>query len=187
MDPHEEILSEPIEEKEESKAFRLFKRIALFCVALFLLMLMLTYFLQGNVFDILQGRVVSVSLDDTLQAPLPNGERVLFTQAAYDNLTQYYFANQDAEFKVCMTGEKINNAYQVTGMYVPVTSFRSPISVHARLCDQTTILALHTHPYKRCISSRQDKISNDAFQQVSPQGISAVMCEPNRFHFFGYE
>ena len=68
---------------------------------------------------------------------------------------------------------------------MPKAFGQSVSHVSAELCNSNTIVALHSHPYKRCIFSEQDIKSYEAARQINPDAIIGLMCEADRFGFYG--
>jgi len=171
------------EDLEEVKKYPLIRKIILFISAIFLLFILLTYFLPGNIFSILEGKLESEKLSDFV-IELDSG-RVVFPPIIYEELQQIYLDNQKTEVKVCLIGEKVNNNYYISDLEIPVTLSQSVFSVSAQPCTKDAIISMHTHPYPRCLESEQDHTSHQNFKEINPEGLSALMCEPDRFNFFG--
>jgi hypothetical protein len=170
---------------EEDKPNRL-KKIYLGIISIFMLLLMITYVLPGyHLFYILSGQIVSTKVID-YKANLKFGGSVIFDPQVYETLKTYYLANQKTEFKICLLGDKADNNYYVSDLYIPKTYSQTFQSVRAELCNEETIITLHTHPFLRCIFSNQDIRSYKVFKTVNPNGISGLMCSEDRFTFYGY-
>lgn len=168
---------------EESKIKSFIKKLSLFLIFLFLLYLFLSIFLFGfNIFSILEGRVESNKLD-SFKVDFKNGS-VIFNEDVYSQLKQIYLTTQKNEFKVCLTGYKKDLNYFVDGLYIPKTFEQTFNSVEAQICDDKTIISLHSHPFKRCLFSSQDIQNFNYFRKINPDGIIGLMCEVDRFTFY---
>ncbi len=162
------------------------EKLILVLSGVFLVLLVISYFVPGNIFYILEGRLVSERLNADFSINLKNGGRVVFEKPAYEKLKEFYFSEQKNEFKACLLGKKEGKDYFVFDLYLPKTFGQSVSHVSAELCSKDTIISLHTHPYKRCIFSEQDIKSYEAVRQVNPEAIIGLMCEADRFGFYGY-
>ena len=183
----EEIVKEAIleEPEEESKLKRILKRVFLAIIGLFMLFLILSYFLPGyHLLSLLEGRIVSATLQSDHTVPLKAGGKVIFVPEVYEELKQIYLSIQKTEFKVCLQGEKRGDAYHIKNIYVPETYERSFRHVSAELCDESTIIPLHSHPFMRCLFSAQDIRSYRAFRRINPEAMTGLMCAVDRFSFY---
>jgi xanthine/uracil/vitamin C permease (AzgA family) len=188
MDVEDDLKNAKIEIKEidEEEELRKLKRKKIFIAILgiFMAVLVITYLVPGSyVLSILEGQVTSYKLNSDLTIDLKNGDKIIFDNSTYEQLKQMYFAEQRSEFKACLEGYKENSNYLVTGLYVPETLSQSFSHVTANLCNNSTIISLHTHPYMHCIFSYQDIQGLDAVRKVNPDAIIGLMCETNRFNF----
>jgi len=188
MDVEDDLKNAKIEIKkvDEEEELRNLKRKKIFIAILgiFLVVLLITYLVPGSyVLSILEGQVTSYKLNSDLTIDLKNGGKIIFDNSTYEQLKQMYFAEQRSEFKACLEGYKENSNYLVTGLYVPETLSQSFSHVTADLCNNSTIISLHTHPYMHCIFSYQDIRGLDAVRKVNPDAIIGLMCETNRFNF----
>jgi|SRR3989344_2225620 len=184
------MMSGNIEDKfneEESKLHKAIKRIFIIIMALFLIMLILTYLVPGNnILSILEGRFVSVPIEEDFTANLDNGGKVVFSSSVYEELKQIYLKEQKNEFKVCLVGNKILDRYYITELRTPKTISQDVFSVYAEQCSKETLIPLHSHPFKHCIFSSQDIKSYELFKEINKDAIIGLMCEPARFNFYGY-
>jgi xanthine/uracil/vitamin C permease (AzgA family) len=172
-----------VDEEEELRNLKR-KKIFIAILGIFLVVLLITYLVPGSyVLSILEGQVTSYKLNSDLTIDLKNGGKIIFDNSTYEQLKQMYFAEQRSEFKACLEGYKENSNYLVTGLYVPETLSQSFSHVTADLCNNSTIISLHTHPYMHCIFSYQDIRGLDAVRKVNPDAIIGLMCETNRFNF----
>lgn len=166
----ENYQEEEIEEKPS-----LFKKIFVVIIAVFLLVLMLSYFTLFNIHDILEGLVGSHKIqDDKIYF---SNKTISFENNTYNKLLEIYDKNPDKEFKVCLTG-KYDINYFVYDLYIPETYEQQPSEVISETCD--SIISLHSHPRLFCIPSQQDF---KTFKQEKSD-LMLVMCEKDRFTIY---
>ena len=166
----EDYQEEEIEEKPS-----LFRKIFVIIIAVFLLILMLSYFTLYGVRDILEGLVGSHKIqDDKIYF---SDKTISFENNTYNRLLEIYDRNPDREFKVCLTGEYDTN-YFVYDMYVPKTYEQQPSKVISETCD--SMISLHSHPKMFCIPSQQDF---KTFKEEKSD-LMLVMCEKDRFTIY---
>ncbi len=184
LQEHRELLRPVDELKEPSRAARTIKRILTLCIALFLLMLLLVYFVPGSdLLSILEGKTASDVVKD-YRVQLSDGRAVIFHEEVFDQLQQLYLDNQEQEFSACLFGLKQDQIYTVTGLLLPRTYEQNVFHVRADLCPKETLIALHSHPYKHCIFSEADINYYKSFANINKDGLIGVMCEPERFGFY---
>lgn len=184
LELHRELLR-PVESRPEpSASARFFKRIMTLGIAAFLILLLLIYFVPGyDLLSILEGKTVSTVADD-YRVTLSDGRIVLFYQDVYAQLQQLYLDNQEYEFSVCLLGSKQDRTYSISGLVQPRTYDQDVFHVRAEMCNKETLIALHSHPYKKCIFSEADIQYYQAFTKINKDGLIGVMCEPSRFGFY---
>jgi proteasome lid subunit RPN8/RPN11 len=73
--------------------------------------------------------------------------------------------------------------YYVIGLYIPKITKQEVYSVRAEICNQETIVSLHSHPPLRCIFSDQDQQSFEYFKSINPDAIYGLMCDKDRMSF----
>lgn len=189
---HKHIQNEALyDTPEESKVRTLFKRFFLFFVGLFLLYLSLTYFGIGpHIMQIFEGQIVSVKLNENFSISVGNQTTVLFEEEVYNELLEYYIAHQRYEFAACFFGNITETGdekrYTLTAMKIPHMYSQSVHRVVSTGCPVETLVSLHTHPYKQCLFSEQDIQSFFVFRDRAPNGLYALLCEEDRFTFYGY-
>ncbi len=191
---------------EESTTVRYLKRAFLFIVGLFLVYLSLTYLGVGPyMLQIFEGQIVSREVNENFTVSIGNQTTIIFEEELYNELLQYYVAHQRYEFAACFFGNRTetraqitetttetNNEattekiYLLTTMEIPHMYSQSVHRVTSTGCPVETLVSLHTHPYKHCLFSEQDINSFFIFQQRAPNGLYALMCEEDRFTFYGY-
>ena len=113
-----------------------------------------------------------------------SGRRIVFDLKVYDSLLQAYFKEQRYEFKACLQGAKHDGDYAVDAIYFPELISQTHTSVVAPLCDERTIIDLHTHPYNSCIFSEVDVNSIKSVRKINADAIVALMCAPDRFNIY---
>ena len=199
----EEELQEEL--KEENDHTKLIRKILLVIIGLFLIFLMLSYIGPGEwLFPFIAGRIESHQLDDDFSIQL-NNITIAFHPPLYQELKQHYYAEQEKEFKVCLLGKKYGEkqdgardgvqdelqrgaqgeVLHLTAAVFPTMYAQSFNSVTSAPCPEGTLVALHTHPKDSCIFSEQDILSFEAAKRTSPNIIIGLMCNVDRFSFYG--
>lgn len=154
------------------------KRFFVVFLASFLVLLMLSYvFLSGPVYSFLFGLVDSFKLSGS---ELDFGGGVVF----FDNdsllfLEDFYDSMGD-ERALCFTGSVVNGSYFVSGFFKPEVFSRSWRHVSHAPCEGS-IIALHTHPFRRCSPSSADLVAFERSRLVNPDLLMLIMCGKNRF------
>ena len=162
------------------------KKVFIALIAVFLIFLFFSYIILGvDVISIFEGRLVSYKVENS-QIKLKNGGGVVFGEGVYEGLRELYDLNQAHEVSACIRGYKADKSYFADSFYIPNISKQTVFEVDSEMCDAKTIIALHTHPYKRCIFSGQDINYYNYFRNINPDGIISLMCERDRFSFYGY-
>mgnify|MGYP003973198369 FL=1 len=162
------------------------KRILTISVLLIALVVINSY--SGyHIINYINTLMVSTTIDNNFELDLNFGGKIDFDKKTFSKLQNYYFKNQELEFKACLTGHKKENNYYVTGMYFPKMIQQTVHSVRAEMCNKETIISLHTHPYLSCTFSEQDMKTYLKFKITNPNSIYGLMCAKNRFTFYGYE
>jgi len=164
-------------EEEEGKLKKFLKKAGALFMMIIVLFLFLSYLGPGyQILNILEGQAASEDLTSgTLN----------FEEDVYGELKEMYYDNLDKEFKVCLFGERKGGAFFVNRMEVPRVIERSFASVRAELCPTDSLISLHKHPFKSCIFSEQDIRYYEAYKKTKDNAVIALMCEPDRFNFFG--
>ncbi len=181
-------MEEEHEHEEESPIKRFLKRTYIIIIALFLIVLLIVNTNAGyHLISLFNGKIISSTLQEDYSFDLKFGGKVFFKENIYEILREIYIKNQKAEFKACLTGYKEDNNYIVTGLYTPKIYAQDVFSVTSQICNNETIISLHSHPPFRCIFSEQDITSYNRFKQINEDAIIALMCDVDRLSFFGYE
>ena len=94
--------------------------------------------------------------------------------------------NLEVETSMCLKGTKGHN-YFISEIYEPDIIEQSYNHVSFRPCSEDTIIVLHTHPYKRCIASKQDLKMLGDLRERNEDALIMIMCEPTRFAIYGHE
>ena len=152
-----------------------------------ILLIALNSYSGYQIINYLNTLMVSNTINTNLSIDLKFGGKIVFEKNTFSQLHDYYLENQHLEFKTCLTGRKDGKDYYVTGLYFPKMIQQTVHSVRAEICNRETIISLHTHPYLSCIFSEQDMESFSYFRVLNPDSIYALMCDKNRFTFYGYE
>ena len=170
----EEITFTGIEAEEKP----LWKRIALALLGLFLLFLLLGYFLLP--LDTLASLLESEEVENGL---VEQDVSVSFENGSYEVLLEKYQSYLTEEFKVCLFGE-YDGVYHITSVFDVVMHEQAFDHVVSEACPEETLIALHSHPYRQCLASAQDLKTLEKAQEVNPQALIGIMCEPERFSFY---
>ena len=163
---------EPIEEKES-----IIKRISITVIAIFLIFLIITYILSNPLMRNISAGLIESEVVKNYQVDLNKTTKLIFTEETYDELMIIYDKNQGVEFKACLKGE-INQDYYIDTIEIPKMYLQEYNRVIAELCDNETLINMHSHPLKHCLPSDVDLEGKD------PNIILAVMCQKNRFNFY---
>ncbi|HIH14918.1 MAG: hypothetical protein QT08_C0014G0023 [archaeon GW2011_AR17] len=161
---------------EEEKP--LWKKIFILCLGLFLLFLLLGYFLLP--LDTFASLIDSETLENGL---VEQDVSVQFENGSYEVLLDKYNNYLSEEFKVCLFG-KYDGIYHVQSVYDVVMYEQAFDHVVSEACPEETLIALHSHPYRKCLASAQDLKTLEKAQEVNPNTLIGVMCEPERFSFY---
>jgi len=159
-------------------------KFVMYLIAIFMLSIIIIYFLPGDVIPILKGKAESSSLSDDFTISFYGGS-VIFDENVYQELKDLYLSNEGPEIKVCLKGEKQGTEYYVTSLEVPKIFSQSVFHVSSEGCSSDILIHLHTHPYKHCLFSDQDIKSYGQFKKTNPDAIIGLMCEVDRFNFYG--
>lgn len=180
------------EEEIESPLWKAIKRILLIITGLFLVYLMLSYVgVSSYIMEIMQGQLTSNALEANDTFTLENQTTIQFSEDLYKQIFHLYLTSQEHEFAACLygsysitkTGEKL---YALNTIVIPKTYKETFNEVISNGCDADALIFLHSHPYKHCLFSDQDLETHKSFAVKNPVGLSAIMCEENRFTFYGY-
>jgi proteasome lid subunit RPN8/RPN11 len=184
MEKKDENIQEP-EIEEESKVFRVIKKIILFIISIFLLFLILSYLLPFNLLSIIPSQLNSYEINND-EITLKNNDLIIFENDTYDELLEFYNNNQQHEFKACLVGNKEDKLYKIEKIEIPVILSQDFSSVRAIPCTKETIISLHSHPFKSCYFSVHDINSYRLVKNINGEALIGIMCEPARFNFYGF-
>jgi hypothetical protein len=163
----------------------LWKKILIAITGTLLLALIISYFLVSfPIYSILESKYESVEIIEnviTLDKFL-----IIFEDDTYTQLKELYSENLEAETSVCLKGTKSQD-YFISEIYEPDIIEQSYSHVSFRPCSEGTIIVLHTHPYKRCIASRQDLKMLKGLKERNEDALIMIMCEPTRFTIYGHK
>ena len=136
---------------------------------------------------IIRGQIESTPLEEgSLKLDEFNVE---FEEETLTELLGLYYENEGQEISVCLLGELSTNLvfkdkYLITDLYIPETYVQSYSHVSFESCSSDTLIMLHTHPYKSCLASETDINTLVANQEMNPDMVMLVMCEPQRFSVY---
>jgi proteasome lid subunit RPN8/RPN11 len=154
-------------------------------IGIFLIILTISYVLPSSrIYHISIGKIVSEQLDPSFSAPLANGKEVIFEEGAYNQLRTLFFAEQENEFAVCLTGEVQDGNYLIDDLYVPTIFDQSHTHVSSQRCNEESIISLHTHPLLSCLFSDTDINYYRSISKDNKEMIIALMCDVDRFNFY---
>src|SRR3989344_5722658 len=179
--PSEEELI--MEIKEVCPGRKRIRKFVIASIAIFLLLLFVMYFVFGDVWHILEGKIGSYQVDNDYSVQTEYGS-IIFSEEVYNKIVFNYFDNQETEVAFCLRGNLKNKEYYLDDFYIPPTKHQEVFSVTAEMCDKDTLVAFNTHPYKSCIFSSADINYYKSFSNLNPDGMIGLMCEPNRFTFY---
>ena len=163
---------------EESKL----KKIFIIFGALFLILLVLSYmFTNYGIREIIASLIESEEIEGNM---VDMGDfRVVFEGETYNEILELYEENLALETKMCLLGH-YNGDYYVTEVIKPVIYSQEFNQVVSAGCNEDTIIALHSHPYRKCLASEQDLENLKLSQEVNPDVIIGIICEEDRFSFY---
>ncbi len=154
-------------------------------VGIFLLFLMTSYFIFAPIAHVVRGQIVSNPLQDST---LFVGEYALhFLNSTSSLLESIYVENQElalVETSVCLQGYVQNKSYFITEIFYPQIYEQTFTHVSFESCPQSTLIMLHTHPFKRCIASDTDKDTYAKKKSINDDLLMLVMCEEQRFSLY---
>lgn len=107
-------------------------------------------------------------------------------------INEFVNENKDKENYNKDSNKKINSQlsnytkkiYKVYGFYIPKIFSNDVFSVTSQICNNKTIIDLHTHPILHCIFSEQDIKSYNQLKMSNPDLIMVLMCDEKRFNFY---
>src|SRR3989338_3009571 len=128
----------PLDEKESIIPPQL-KKIILFIIGLFIILLMVSYiFVTFPIGDIIQGKTQSTLLQENMLV-LPEFV-IIFQNNTAQALEALYLQEQQEEFSVCLQGTYEQNRYSITSFYLPQTYQRTFSHVTFESCNASTII-----------------------------------------------
>ena len=171
-------------EKEEKKTSWI-KKLCILILALFLILLILSYVLAGSdIVSILGGKFASYEVGKDLSIRMDDGKLIIFDEKTYAELVSVWDENRKAEFKVCLSGTKEGYVYYIKKIMYPLIFKQTVFSVTSEPCPKETLISLHSHPDNRCLYSLQDSRAHREAAKSNPDLLSAVMCSKVRFGFY---
>lgn len=174
---------EQIEILEEERSNK-FKKILLIAIALFMIILTISYaWINYNLDDVIIGLVKSEVLEEN-KVRVNDTSQIIFKEDTYKELLKNYLENQDKEFKACLIGEIKSDNYEVTQVIIPEMTVQEFNRVVSKGCPDNTIIELHSQPYRKCAESEQDIKTKEIIKKDNPERLMAIMCEKERFSFY---
>lgn len=104
-----------------------------------------------------------------------------YTKETYTKETYNNDSNKKINSQLSNYTKKI---YKVYGFYIPKIFSNDVFSVTSQICNNKTIIDLHTHPILHCIFSEQDIKSYNQLKRSNPDLIMVLMCDEKRFNFY---
>lgn len=184
---HEEIAREGAKEAQFHKKPGHYDKWVSF-MSVFLAVLFVAWIFAGfPVGDIIRGQLESTQLESGVLKL--DDFTIEFEEESLFELLNLYYENQEVEFSVCLLGEfneniLFNDKYVINSLYVPTMYEQSYSHVNFESCNSSTIIMLHTHPYKSCLASQTDLDTLASNQEWNPNLVMVVMCEPGRFSVY---
>ena len=176
---------QPRDEIEELLENPWWKKVIIITLSILLLALIISYFLVSfPIYSILEGKSESVEISEntiTLRE-----FSIIFEGSTYNELKNIYLENLEVETSVCLEGVKSHN-YFISEIHEPEIIEQSYDHVSFKPCSADTIVVLHTHPYKRCIASKQDLKMLEGLKEKNEEALIMIMCEPTRFTIYGHK
>ncbi|MBI2572687.1 hypothetical protein HYV86_02415 [Candidatus Woesearchaeota archaeon] len=176
---HDEIVQEALQDKEDNPS--LFKHpLTITLIGMFLLAIFLGSYLAYS--------PISKTIESSFTSALIESDiiRIYDLELHFENnsaqdITYLYLQEQEAEFSLCLFGEKQENIYRIISFIQPTQYKRTFNQVTFQACPPQTLILFHTHPYKSCLASTQDIITLRESQKENPNMLMVIMCEPARF------
>jgi proteasome lid subunit RPN8/RPN11 len=181
---HREILQEALNDKEEKKPSK-FSKYSMIIITIVLIIVTITYLVGFHGIEFIMGRLASNTIEEDFTVNINDDQKVIMERHVYELLRYIFLENQRQEFKVCLVGEKVGDDYIVSALYSPKTYHSYVYGVTSEACSPETIIPLHSHPPDRCLFSEQDIESYEKFKEQNPDAIMGLMCDVNRFSFYG--
>ncbi len=164
--------------EEDSKS----KKIVIGIISIFLLILISSYFLLSYpIYPIIASNYESYEIEE--KTILTDEFSIVFLEKTYEILKNNYLENEEVEITACLLGDKKNN-YFIDEIYFPEVITQSVTHVIFKPCPDGTLIWLHSHPYKRCIASKQD-IDTLNKQNNNNETLMMIMCSTTQFNIYG--
>jgi|SRR3989344_2675106 len=131
--------------------------------------------------DIIKGQLESVPWQEN-KIILENFS-IFFEGEMQKQLSDIYLREQKAEFSACLIGEKQEERYLISSLYLPKqTATFNHVSFEP--CREDTLIMLHSHPYKSCLASETDLETLKKSKEFNQDMLMVIMCEPDRFSVY---
>ena len=173
----------PVEEINEDVPNPILKKIISIIILVFLLSLVVSYLLLGYpLSSILASNYESkIIKENTLNY---GNVSIFFLEDSYLILKNHYLENEAVEIAACLKGYKDTN-YFIEEIYFPKVVAQSVNQIIFNECSSNTMIILHSHPYKKCIASKQDILTLSEQKHKNNESLMIVMCSPNQFNIYG--
>ena len=161
-----------------------FKKFFIISIAIFLLIIFITYFTTTpEVQYVIFGFIDSSTIKEK-EISINSTNKLIFERDSYETLIKLHNKNLEVEFKACLNGYIDKGDYYIDNVIQPETFLQSYKQVIAEPCPSTSLVDLHSHPFKRCLPSEQDFKSFKSFKERNPNALMAILCEQDRFSFY---
>ncbi|MEM3374313.1 MAG: hypothetical protein QXE31_03770 [Candidatus Woesearchaeota archaeon] len=176
-------------QQEESELKKILKKTYIILITFFIIFLLISNLLGFHILNILFGKIISTEINDNYEIIL-NNKKIIIGKENYNALLSIFRQNQKSEIKMCLYGNISNEqnlgyqVYNVKGIYIPKIYGSDVYKVVSEICDDKTLIELHTHPILHCIFSNQDIESYNQIKWDSPNVIIGLMCDEKRFNFY---
>ena len=158
------------------------KKITIIILSIFLLSLTMSYFLLGQpIYSIIASNYESNEIEGN--TIFTKEFSISFLDKTYELFKNYYLENADVEISACLIGDKENN-YFINEIYSPEVITQSVNSITFKSCPKETIIWLHSHPYKRCIASKQDIWLLNKQKNKNSDMLMIIMCSTTQFNIY---
>ena len=161
---------------------RKIKKVGVKIISIFLLGLILSYLLLGYpIYPIIASNYDSHSIEGN--TIFTEDANIVFLVDTYDILKEHYLKNEEVEISACLNGYVENN-YFIEEVFFPEVITKSVNSITFKSCPEETIIWLHSHPYKKCIASKQDLNTLDKQKNNNKKIAMVIMCSETQFNIY---
>lgn len=129
--------------------------------------------------------VESKKMSSNYLVELDGGKKILFESSVYEAVRDTYTSSK-TEIKMCLSGSFSNNVYLIDSYYFPKIFASDYDSVTSEMCNNNTLISLHSHPGEWCIFSAQDIKSYKILNEINKNAFIGLICGVDTFNFHGY-